>query len=212
MCRVFDAEKALFEVHNYASAVSAIGQSCVRAVIGRFDYDEAIKHRARLNDELKAVIADSIKGWGVECGRFEMKGFHPQNEHVARHLEKQMEAERNRRENELNTQALVRTAEGSRDAEMLKVDAEYYSAQKLSDARRYEVEQATQAVVDQIREVQSAVPGISNEKVLTFILESKRLNHLGSIASGANNKIYFIDPKSSFPAINTVLSDKHTGD
>lgn len=61
-----------------------------------------------------------------------MKGFQPQNDHVAKSLEKQMEAERGRRENELNTQ-VVRTSEGVRDSEKLKADAIYYAAQKVSD-------------------------------------------------------------------------------
>jgi len=93
-----NAEKALFEVQHYLYAVQDIGQSSVRAVLGRFDYDEAIKLRTELNRELQVVIADSIAVWGIECGRFEMKVFEPQNDNVARHLEKQMEAERSRRE------------------------------------------------------------------------------------------------------------------
>jgi regulator of protease activity HflC (stomatin/prohibitin superfamily) len=205
--RVLNAEKALFEVRYYLDAVQNIGQSSVRAVMGRFDYDEAIKNRADLNRELQLVIADSIAMWGIECGRFEMKVFEPQNDHVARHLEKQMEAERSRRENELNTQALIRSAEGSRDSEMLKADGIFYSAQKVSDAKRYEVEQATQATINQIKEVKLAVPDLENDKVLAFLVERERLAHLKSIANSPGTKTYFIDPKSAFPTISTVLSE-----
>lgn len=148
--RVFDADLALFEVQNYRTAVLAIGQSCVRAVIGRFDYDAAIKNRSEINEELRTVVADSIKAWGVECSRFEMKVYEPQSDHVAKALEKQMEAERSRRENELATLVVVRTAEGARDAEKLKADAHFYQAQKVSDAQRYEIEQATQAAINQV--------------------------------------------------------------
>lgn len=203
--RVVDAEKALFEVQDYLSAILSVGQSSVRAVMGRFDYDEAIKNRSKLNNELRSVIADSIEIWGVECGRFEMKMFQPQNEHVARHLEKQMEAERSRRENELNTQALVRSAEGSRDSEMLQADALYYNAMKVSDSKRYEIEQDTLAVANQISQVKKAVPSLSDDKVLEYILESKRLDHLQAIAKSTTSKTYFIDPKSAFPAINTLF-------
>lgn len=149
--RVLDADLALFEVQDYVSSVLDVGQSSVRAVIGRFDYDAAIKNRSEINDELRTVVADSVKAWGVECSRFEMKAYEPQNAHVAKSLEKQMEAERNRRENELSTQVVIRTAEGARDAEKLKADAQYYQAQKVSDAQRYEIEQATQAAINQVR-------------------------------------------------------------
>lgn len=133
--RELDADLALLEVQDYVSSVLDVRQSSVRAVIGRFDYDAAIKNRSEIN---------------VECSRFEMKAYEPQNAHVAKSVEKQMEAERNRRENELSTQVVVRTAEGARDAEKLKADAQYYQAQKVSDAQRYDIEQATQAAINQV--------------------------------------------------------------
>jgi regulator of protease activity HflC (stomatin/prohibitin superfamily) len=206
--KVFDAEKALFGVQDYLESVDNVGQSSARAVIGRFDYDNAIKNRTEINDELRVVVADSIKEWGVDCTRFEMNVFEPQNEHVAKSLEKQMEAERGRRENELNTQAVVRTAEGARDSAKLNADAIYYATQKVSDAQRYDVEQITQAIINQIHEIKAAVPGLCDEKVLQFMLESKRLEHLQAIAKSSSNKTYFIDPKSAFPAVNTLLAEK----
>jgi len=113
--KVVDAEKACFSVSNYWNAIASVGESTSRAVIGRFSYDKIISDRNQFNSELVKLIGKSIDEWGITCNRFEITEFAPQNKEVAKHLEKQMEAERSRRENELNTQAKVRTAEGDRD-------------------------------------------------------------------------------------------------
>lgn len=110
--KIINPEKAAYEVNDIWASVQAVGSSCARSLIGRFEYDKIISERNLLNEELMNVIGDSINNWGIECTRFELQDFGPQNESVARQLEKQMEAERARRENELNTQAKVRTAEG----------------------------------------------------------------------------------------------------
>jgi len=92
---------------------------------------------------------------------------------------------------------------------MLKADALYYNAQKVSDAKRYEVEQATQGTINQIKEVKGAVPELDDGQVLAFLLERERLQHLKSIAnSSAGTKTYFIDPKSAFPAVSTLFAEK----
>lgn len=110
--KIVDAEKAAYEVSDVWSSVQAVGSSYARTIIGRFEYDKIISERNLLNEELMSIIGDSISNWGVQCTRFELQDFGPMNDSVARQLEKQMEAERARRENELNTQAKVRTSEG----------------------------------------------------------------------------------------------------
>jgi len=110
--KIVDAEKAAYEVNDVWSSVQAVGSSYARTIIGRFEYDKIISERNLLNEELMNVIGDSISNWGVQCTRFELQDFGPMNDSVARQLEKQMEAERARRENELNTLAKVRTSEG----------------------------------------------------------------------------------------------------
>lgn len=68
------------------------------------------------------------------------------------------------------------------------------------------MEQSSEATINQIQEVKAAVPELCDEKVLQFLLESKRLEHLQAIAKSSSNKTYFIDPKSAFPAVNKYFS------
>ena len=51
------------------------------------------------------------------------------------------------------------------------------------------------------------MPSLSDERVLAYLLERQRLQHLQSVAASPNSKTYFIDPNSAFPAVNTVLTE-----
>jgi regulator of protease activity HflC (stomatin/prohibitin superfamily) len=207
--KVNDSEKACFSVEDYEFSVATLGESIARTIIGRFDYDTIIRSRNEISDELKKIIGDSICDWGVGCTRFEIKIFEPQSSGVAKHLEKQMEAERSRRENELNTLALVRTAEGNRDAEKLKAYAKFYIVQKNSEAEKYEVDQKTKAIVGQIKEIKQVCLDkiITDAEILNFILEKERLVHLQELAKNNSNKTYFIDPKSIFPSVKAFTDE-----
>ncbi|KAJ3512657.1 hypothetical protein NLJ89_g3397 [Agrocybe chaxingu] len=110
--RIDDGYKACFAVSDVEKNVQNIGTSAVRSVLGTFSYDQVIADRNGLNQKLNAVIGNSISGWGVECTRFEIQSFQPANREVERQLELQMEAERNRRKQLLDTQAQINVAEG----------------------------------------------------------------------------------------------------
>ena len=197
--RVVDAEKACFSVKNYFQAVANIGESSSRSILGKFTYDSIISKRNELNSELMRTIGSSIECWGIACNRFEITNFKPQNEHVARHLEKQMEAERARRENELNTLAKVRSAEGDRDSIKLKADANFYQTKIEADSKAYTTEQNAIALAKQF-EILKKVTDVEDKNVMEFVLEMERQKNLNAIAnSGKGDKIYFINPNHMFP-------------
>ena len=80
--KIVDAEKAAYEVSDIWSSVQAVGSSCARSLIGRFEYDKIISERNLLNEELMNVIGDSINNWGIACTRFELQDFGPQNDRL----------------------------------------------------------------------------------------------------------------------------------
>jgi regulator of protease activity HflC (stomatin/prohibitin superfamily) len=205
--RITDAEKACFDVKDYHTSICRVGQSTVRTIIGQFDYDKIIKDRNAVNSELKNIIGETIDCWGVVCTRFEIGDFTPQNDSVAKILEKQMGAERARRENELNTQANVRTAEGEKLAKIHGSDAEFYRVQKLADSGMYEFNRTTEVMINRINQIRTSLPGLTDEQIMTMVLEEKRLEHLKTLAAHPDGKTtYFVDPKSIFPTLNALMN------
>jgi regulator of protease activity HflC (stomatin/prohibitin superfamily) len=207
--KVEDAEKACFSVSNYVAAVGNVGESSARAVIGRFPYDKIISQRGDINTELIKTVDSSLDVWGISCNRFEITDFGPQNKDVAKHLEKQMEAERSRRENELNTQAKIRTAEGERDAIKLKADANFYQVKQEADSNAYALEQESMALAKQLEIIKKSSGSVTEAQIMDFLLEMERQKNLHAIAANNKNVVYFVDPRNMFPLQRHInITDK----
>ncbi|GAW04705.1 stomatin family protein [Lentinula edodes] len=104
-------------------------------LLGRFSYDQVISDRNGLNEQLNSVIGNTIANWGVHCTRFEVQSFQPANREVERQLELQMEAERNRRKQLLDTQAQINIAEGQKQRVILESEGHLEAKSNEADAK-----------------------------------------------------------------------------
>ncbi|KAJ7061973.1 hypothetical protein C8F01DRAFT_1251801 [Mycena amicta] len=212
--RIADGYKACFAVSDVETNLKNTGTSAVRSVIGTFTYDQVsceTSSTARLNK----VIGSSIMNWGVECTRFEVQSFQPANREVERQLELQMEAERNRRKQMLDTQAQVNIAEGHKQRVILEseghlsaksneADAAFKTVVREAEARREQALMEASALAQQISAVADAiavpgsVPGPAERKqALNALVELRRLEQLSAIAHGSGNTTYFFGDRSA---------------
>ena len=198
--KVNDPEKACYGVVDYELNVHIVGESSMRSVIGKFTYDQIISKRNEINAELVKTIDNSISDWGVDCTKFEITEFEPQNQTVADHLQKQMEAERARRENELNTIAKIRTAEGERDSVKLKADGHAYQIEQEAHAKAQSIKLITEATSEQYKKLSEAFGNnIKPSEFLGYVVELERVKNLQEVVK-SNGKVFFMDPKNTFPA------------
>ncbi len=202
--KVTDPEKVIFSIQNPRQAIKSVGESSFRAVIGRFEYDEIIANRNTINQEMIGILGNTTNEWGVNTTRLEIQNFGPQNAEVAKQLEKQMQAERTRRENELGTQADIRTAEGAKQIAILNSEGLLISAKNKAEAMRYEMNTTSDALSEQIDKLTSKLG--SAELAANYLLEMKRLEHLQQISNSSNNQVYWMDPKGIYPTAK-VISD-----
>lgn len=208
--RINNSYDACFNVENYEQAVKAVGTSTIRSIIGTKEYDKIISARNVINEDLRVIIGNSISKWGLESTKFEIQEFSPSNREIERQLEQQMEAERHRRRQILDTEAQVNVAEGrsrslvlesqgTLEARKNQTDGEVYNQRCLAEAAQYAVETETKAISDQFEKLS---PSFSSPKdVANFLLEMKRLTHLSNIASNSGNKVYFIPPDRAYPMV-----------
>lgn len=202
--KVVDVEKAVFSVHNVNQAIKSVGESSFRAVIGRFDYDEIIANRNAINTEMLKILGNTTMDWGINTTRLEIQDFGPQNFEVAKQLEKQMQAERSRRENELQTQADIRSAEGAKQIAILNSEGQLIAAKNKAEALKYELGATSDGLSEQIKSLSSNFNGDTG-KAAEFLLEMKRLEHLQQMAA-TQNKVYFMPSDGLFPSAK-VLTD-----
>lgn len=195
--KVFDAEKVCFSVQYPIDAVKSVGESSFRAVIGHFDYDEIISNRNDINIEMLKILGKTTLNWGIDTIRLEIQNFGPQNNEIARQLEKQMQAERSRRENELEVQSNIRSAEGAKQIAILTSEGLLISEKNKAEALQYELIATSNGLSDQIFSLSTKFNGDTN-KAAQYLLEMKRLDHLQKLA-GTSNKVYFMSSDGIFP-------------
>jgi len=196
--KVVDPEKVCFTIYQPWDSVQSVGESSFRAVVGRFDYDEIIANRNEINSEMLKILGKTTLEWGINTTRLEIQNFGPQNAEVARQLEKQMQAERSRRENELQTQADIRSAEGAKQIAVLNSEGQLIAAKNKAEALKYELTATSDGLSDQIQSLSSKFNG-DTAKAAQFLLEMKRLEHLQEMAS-TQNKVYFMPSEGLFPS------------
>jgi regulator of protease activity HflC (stomatin/prohibitin superfamily) len=213
--KVNDAEKACFGVQDYLESVTKVGTSTIRSVLGRFDYDRINSDRNTINVELVQTVGNSIKEWGVECTRFEIQSCYPESAQVAKQLELQMEAERLKRKNELDTEAHIRTAEGQKRSVVLaseghlesrknQAEGDFIIEKRKADAAKYAMQANTEALARQIQELGRIIgsPGLASQ----FLIEQQKLKHLQVLAESKGNNTYF------FPENGLIPTAKMMGD
>jgi regulator of protease activity HflC (stomatin/prohibitin superfamily) len=102
--------KAVVEVQNYVFATSQIGQTTMRAVLSKADFDDLLTERDKLNTELQRIIDEVTEPWGVKVGRVEIKDVDlPQG--MQRAMARQAEAERERRAKIVNAEGEFQASE-----------------------------------------------------------------------------------------------------
>ncbi|KAG5716161.1 hypothetical protein E4T56_gene10681 [Termitomyces sp. T112] len=218
--RVNNGYKALFEVSNVHENIKNTGTSAVRSLLGLFSYDQVISDRNELNKQLNTVIGNSIANWGVECSRFEIQTFKPANREVERQLELQMEAERNRRKQLLDTQAQINVAEGQKqrvileseghlEAKSNEADASFKTVVREAEARQKQALLEASALASQVEELARSIAKDKDnilpeerQRALTSLIEIRRLDQLKAIAQSKSNSTYFFGDQAALGRAN----------
>ncbi|KAF8623773.1 hypothetical protein AX15_006214 [Amanita polypyramis BW_CC] len=213
--RIIDGYKSCFAVTDLEENIKSTGMSAVRSILGLFTYDQVICDRNELNKRLHHVIGNSISSWGVECSRFEIQSFRPANREVERQLELQMEAERNRRKQLLDTQAQVNVAEGQKQRVILEseghvaaktneADALYKLITREAEAKKLQALLESSAIAQQVEEIATSIAQDKDniqqgdrQRALSTLMGLKRLEQLKAIASSEANSTYFFGDKAA---------------
>lgn len=212
--QITDPKKAVYEIDNLPNAIEKLTQTSLRNVIGELELDETLTSRDTINTKLQSILDDATNKWGVKVNRVELQDITPP-ESVRVAMEKQMQAERNRRAEILN-------AEGEKQSRILRSEGEKASrineaeAHKQSQILRAEGEAEAiilnaKAEASAIRRVAEAVAtntpnlmGSGNENVdisttdpAAYMLAMKYIEALKEMTSGKDNKVVYMPYEAS---------------
>lgn len=197
--QIVDPKKAVYEIDNLPNAIEKLTQTSLRNVIGELELDETLTSRDTINSKLQVILDDATNKWGVKVNRVELQDITPPQS-VRQAMEKQMQAERNRRAEILN-------AEGEKQSRILKSEGEKASkinqaeAHKQSEILRAEGEARAiilnaEAEAEAIRRVAEAVSATQTDPA-TYTLAVKYIDTLREMTSGQDNKTVYIPYEAS---------------
>lgn len=141
--KIVDSKLFCYGVENPIVAIENLTATTLRNIIGDLELDETLTSRERVNGQLCAIIDEATNPWGIKINRVELKNIMPPAE-IQNAMEKQMKAERERRETILQ-------AEGEKKASVLRAEAEKESAVLRAEANYVAVVREAEAHAESIR-------------------------------------------------------------
>lgn len=192
--QIVDPKKSVYEIDNLPNAIEKLTQTSLRNVIGEMELDETLTSRDTINAKLQAILDDATNKWGVKVNRVELQDITPP-ESVREAMEKQMQAERNRRAEILNAEgekkSLILRSEGEKQSRINQAEAakqsEILRAEGEAKAKILQAEAEAEAV----RRVAEAVAA-SNTNPASYMLAMKYIETLGEMTKGKDAKTVYI--------------------
>lgn len=213
--QITDPKKAVYEIDNLPNAIEKLTQTSLRNVIGELELDETLTSRDTINTKLQAILDDATNKWGVKVNRVELQDITPP-ESVRVAMEKQMQAERNRRAEILNAegekQSLILRSEGEKASQINKAEARKQSEILRAEGDAQAIILNAQAEADAIRRVAEAV-AVGKTDPAAYMLAMKYIYTLREMTTGKDNKTVYIPYEassvlSSLGSIRTLFNDK----
>lgn len=197
--QIVDPKKAVYEIDNLPNAIEKLTQTSLRNVIGELELDETLTSRDTINSKLQGILDDATNKWGVKVNRVELQDITPpQSVRIA--MEKQMQAERNRRAEILNAegekQSLILRSEGEKMSRINQAEALKQSQILKAEGESRAKIQLAEAEAEAIRRVAEAVQATKTDPA-TYLLAMKYIETLKEMTTGKDNKTVYIPYEAS---------------
>ena len=203
--QVTDPAKAVYEIQSLKKGIEYLAITTIRDIVGKMDLDETFSSRDGINQKLRVILDEATDRWGCKIDRVEIKDINPPAD-IRDAMEKQMNAERNKRalilEAEAQRQSAITIAEGKKEAAILEAEADKESKIRRADGEA----QAIKAVADaKAKEIEMVYAAIKNSKPDDKLVQIKSLEALTEIANGEANKVFIpFDATSALGSLGAV--------
>ncbi len=183
--KVFDAKLFTYGAVNPISALSNLTATTLRNIVGELELDDTLTSRDTINGKMTEILDSATDQWGIKVNRVELKNIIPPAE-IQNAMEKQMKAERDRRETLLEAEghkaAVITRAEGDKQAMILAAEGE-------RDARIARAEGEAKAILLAKQAEADGLAALKNAGVDAAVLELKKYEALVSMSNGKASKI-----------------------
>lgn len=187
--KVMDSYKASYGISNYHAAAVNLAQTTMRSEIGKITLDDTFSEREMMNENIVREIDKAADPWGIKVLRYEIKNIRPSKE-IVDTMEKQMEAEREKRAEITNSeghrQARINESEGEQTSQVLVSEAERQRRINEAKGRAKEIELVATATAKGIRRVAEAIQRPGGDIAVKTKLVEQYINQFGKIIKHSN--------------------------
>ena len=188
--QITDPAKAVYEIQSLKKGIEYLAITTIRDIIGKMDLDETFSSRDGINNQLRVVLDEATDRWGCKIDRVEIKDITPPAD-IRDAMEKEMNAERNKRalilESEAQRQSAITIAEGKKQAAILEAEADKEAQIRRAAGEAQAIKEVAEAKAKEIQMVYDAMKKADpNEK----LVQLKSLEALQEACKGDANKVF----------------------
>lgn len=212
--QITDAKLYAYGVEYPIMAIENLTATTLRNIIGELELDHTLTSRDTINAKIRSILDEATDPWGIKINRVELKNIKPPSE-IQDAMEKQMKAERQRREAILRAEgekasnilvaegkkeSQILEAQAEKEAAILKAEAEKQAAILKAEADKEAILRVNEAQAESIRMIKDAMP---DEAYLTL----KKLEALAQVADGQSTKIIIPSELQGIAGLVNTIKD-----
>ncbi|MCI8679958.1 MAG: SPFH/Band 7/PHB domain protein [Oscillospiraceae bacterium] len=201
--QIIDPKLYTYGVEHPMSAIENLTATTLRNIIGDLELDQSLTSRDHINTKMRAILDEATDPWGIKVNRVELKNIIPPRE-IQDAMEKQMKAERERRESILQAegqkQSQILVAEGEKQSVILRADAAKQARIMEAEAQAEAILRVQQATADALKLLNEAAP---NDQVV-------KLKALEAFQAAADGKATKIIIPSEIQSLAGLAASVHT--
>ena len=194
--QITDPKLYTYGVEHPMSAIENLTATTLRNIIGELELDQTLTSRDIINSKMRSFLDEATDPWGIKVNRVELKNIIPPKE-IQNAMEKQMKAERERRESILQAegtkQSQILVAEGEKQSAILKADAAKQAAilkaQGEKEARIMAAEAEAQAIMQVQKAMADSLKLLNEAAPNDQVVKLKALEAMQKVADGKATKI-----------------------
>lgn len=201
--QITDPKLYAYGVENPMAAIENLTATTLRNIIGDLELDQTLTSRELINTKMRSVLDEATDAWGIKINRVEVKNIIPPKD-IQVAMEKQMRAERERREAILRAEgektSAILIAEGRKEAVILEAEAAKQAAIKAAEGQAEAIIKVQKANADSIKLLVESAP---NEKIIAL----KSLEAFTAAADGKATKIIIPSEIQGLAGLATSLTE-----
>ncbi len=200
---ITDPKMYTYGVEHPLTAIENLTATTLRNIIGELELDQTLTSRDIINSKMRAILDEATDPWGIKVNRVELKNILPPRE-IQDAMEKQMKAERERRESILKAEgekkSAILLAEGEKESAILRADAQ-------KQARILEAEGEAEAIIKVQQATAEGIRLLNEAGASEAVIQLKSLEAFSAAADGKATKIIIPSEIQSLAGLATSLKE-----